>query len=131
MAKPRLHLDADTSIRQLQRALVDRGHDTCSARQVRCVTRTPNDWISQDASDEAQLLGATAQGRVIFTFNVRDFVVLAARHPQHRGIALAAQRQWTVSALIEALDRMLTETTAEEWVGQVKWLARWRPPDGE
>jgi hypothetical protein len=76
-------------------------------------------------------LGATAQGRVIFTFNVRDFVALAARHPQHRGIALAAQRQWTVSALIEAFDRMLTETTAEEWVGQVKWLAHWRTPDGE
>jgi hypothetical protein len=122
VAKPRLHLDADTSIRQLQRVLVERGHD---------VTRTPNDWISQDASDEAQLLGATAQGRVIFTFNVRDFVALAARHPQHRGIALAAQRQWTVSVLLEALDRMLTETTAEEWVGQVKWLAHWRPPGGE
>ena len=119
--KPRLHLDADTSIRQLQRALVERGHD---------VTRTPNDWISQEADDEAQLLGATAQGRVIFTFNVRDFVALAARHPQHRGIALAAQRQWTVSTLIGALDRMLTATTAEEWVGQVEWLAHWRPPDG-
>jgi hypothetical protein len=122
VAKPRLHLDGDTSIRQLQRSLVERGHD---------VTRTPNDWISQDADDEAQLLGATAQGRVIFTFNVRDFVALAVRHPQHHGIALAAQRQWTVSALIEALDRMLAETTAEEWVGQVKWLAHWRPPNGE
>ena len=122
MAKPHLHLDADTSIRQLQRALIERGHD---------VTRTPNDWISQEADDEAQLLGATAQGRVIFTFNVRDFVALATRHPQHRGIALAAQRQWTVSTLIEALDRMLTETTADEWVGQVKWLAHWKPPDGE
>ena len=120
MAKPRLHLDADTSIRQLQRALVERGHN---------VTRTPNDWISQTADDEAQLLGATAQGRVIFTFNVRDFVALAARHPQHRGIALAAQRQWTVSALIGALDHMLTETIAEEWVGQVQWLAHWRPPE--
>ena len=46
MPKPRLHLDADTSIRQLQRALIDRGHD---------VTRTPNDWITLDADDEAQL----------------------------------------------------------------------------
>ena len=118
MAKPRLHLDADTSIRQLLRALVERGHD---------VTRTPNDWISQAADDEAQLLGATAQGRVIFTFNVRDYIVLAKRHPHHGGIALAAQRQWQVSTLIAGLDRMLTETTAEEWVGQVKWLAHWAP----
>jgi hypothetical protein len=120
--RPRLHLDADTSIRQLQRALAERGHD---------VTRTPNDWISQDADDEAQLLGATAQGRIIFTFNVRDYTALAERHPHHGGVALAAQRQWTVSTLIEALDRMLTETTAEEWVGQVKWLAHWKPADGE
>ena len=121
MPKPRLHLDADTSIRQLQRALVERDHD---------VARTPNDWISQEADDEAQLLGATAQGRVIFTFNIRDFIALAERYPHHRGIALAAQRQWTVSNLIAALDRMLTETIAEEWVGQVKWLAHWKPPDG-
>lgn len=121
MLKPRLHLDADTSIRQLQRALIERGHD---------VTRTPNDWISQDADDEAQLLGATAQGRVIFTFNVRDYIALAERHPHHGAIALAAQRQWTLSALIVALDRILEETTAEEWVGQVNWLAHWKPADG-
>lgn len=122
MAKPRLHLDADTSIRQLHRSLVERGHE---------VTRTPNDWTAADADDEAQLLGATAQGRVIFTFNARDFIVLAERHPHHAGIALAAQRQWTLSALIGALDKMLTETTAEEWMGQVKWLAHWKPPDNE
>jgi hypothetical protein len=122
VAKPRLHLDADTSIRQLHRALVERGHD---------VTRTPNDWMPANADDETQLLGATAQGRVIFTFNVRDYIVLAQRHPRHAGITLAAQRQWTVSALIAALDKMLTETNAEEWVGQVKWLAPWKSPDDE
>ena len=60
-----------------------------------------------DADDEAQLLGATVQGRVIFTFNVRDCVALAERHPRHGGIVLAAQRQWTLSALIGALDRRL------------------------
>ena len=122
MAKPRLHLDADTSIRQLQRALVERGHD---------VSRTPNDWMPADADDEAQLLGATAQGRVIFTFNVRDYIALAKRHPRHGGIALTAQRQWTVSTLTESLDQMLTESKAEEWVGQVKWLAHSKPPDNE
>lgn len=118
MPEPRLHLDADTSIGQLQRTLAERGHD---------VARTPNEWISQEADDEAQLLGATGQGRVIFTFNVRDYIVLAERHPHHGGIALAAQSHWTLSTLIAALDRMLIETTAEEWVGQVKWLAHWKP----
>ncbi|MFL9449985.1 MULTISPECIES: DUF5615 family PIN-like protein [Nostocales] len=68
MSKPLLHLDADASMRALHTALVNRGHD---------VTRTPNDWMPLDASDEAQLLGAIAQGRCIFTFNIRDFLVLS------------------------------------------------------
>jgi hypothetical protein len=103
--KPRLHLDADASIKVLQEALIARGHD---------VTRTPNEWIFRDASDETQLLEATAHGRCVFTFNVRDFVVLAA------------QASWTLSGLIAALDRLLSETQADDWVGQVRWLNDWR-----
>ena len=113
MPRPRLHLDADASIKALQTALVARGHD---------VTRTPNEWISKDASDEAQLLQATAHGRCIFTFNVRDFVALARRYPHHGGIILAAQSSWTLSGLIAALDRLLSDTRAADWVGQVRWL---------
>jgi hypothetical protein len=82
--------------------------------------------MPMDASDEAQLLGATAQGRCIFTFNIRDFLVLAERYPQHGGIILAAQSSWTLSGLIAALDRVLLETQADEWIGQVRWLNQWR-----
>lgn len=117
MPEPRLHLDADTSIRSLHRALIVRGHD---------VTRTPNDWISRDSSDEAQLLGATTQGRCIFTHNIRHFVPLAHQYPEHGGIVLAAQESLSLSELIAALDRMLTETDAADWPGQVRWLSNWR-----
>jgi len=117
MPEPRLHLDADTSSKALHKALLDRGHD---------VTRTPNDWMRRDASDERQLLGATTHGRCIFTFNIRDFVVLAKQHPRHGGIILAAQSSWTLSVLIDALDSALRETDAEDWVGQVRWLNDWR-----
>jgi len=117
MPEPRLHLDGDTSIKALQTALSGRGHD---------VTRTPNDWMPLDADDEAQLLGATTQGRSIFTFNVRDFAVLARRYPRHGGIVLAAQSSWTLAGIIAALDRLLTETEAQDWVGQVRWLNDWR-----
>ena len=79
-----------------------------------------------DANDETQLLGATAQGRCIFIFNVRDFLVLAQRYPRHGGIILAAQRSWTLSDLIAALDRLLSETEAGDWNGQVRWLNQWR-----
>ena len=117
MPKPRLHLDADISMRALQTALVARGHD---------VTRTPNEWMPLDATDETQLLRSTAQGRIIITFNIADFVALAAQYPEHAGIVLAAQRSWTLSSLIEALDRLLSTTTATDWSGQIRWLNEWR-----
>lgn len=117
MSRPKLHLDADASIRALQQALAARGHD---------VTRTPNRWMPHDASDRSQLLGASAQGRVIFTFNVRDFLALAQVYQQHAGIVLAAQQRWSISDLIAALDRLLSETDAADWIGQVRWLNQWR-----
>ncbi len=117
MSQVKLHLDADSSSRSLHRALLARGHD---------VTRTPTDWIARDASDEMQLLSATAHGRCIFTFNIRDFMFLAKKYPRHHGILLAAQKSWTLSALIAALDRALSETESEDWVGQMRWLNQWR-----
>jgi len=119
VSKPRLHLDADTSIKALQLALTARGHD---------VTRTPNDWIAENAKDETQLLKATAQGRCIFTFNIRDFSVLATQYPEHHGIILAAQSSWNLSDLIQALDRLLSETQSGDWLGQVRWLNQYREP---
>jgi hypothetical protein len=93
MAPPRLHLDADTSMKALHLALMACGHD---------VTRTPTAWMARDASDTEQLLGATAQGRILFTFNAHDFPVLAQQYPQHRGLVLAAQQSWSLSQLIAA-----------------------------
>lgn len=117
MPEPRLHLDADASSKTLYTALLERGYD---------VTRTPETWAPLDAADEMQLLGATAQRRVIFTFNIRDFMALAARYPHHGGIILAAQSAWTLVRLIEALDRALRETEDADWEGQVRWLNDWR-----
>ena len=115
-----LHLDADASARALQRVLVSRDHD---------VTRTPNDWMPRSASDEAQWLGATAQGCCIFTLNIRDFMALARRYEPHAGIVPAFQSRWRLAGLIEALDRLLSETQAEYWMGQVRWLNDWAKPE--
>lgn len=113
MANLRLHLDADTSRVSLWRALVERGHD---------VTRTPNDWMPIDATDEQQLLGATAQGRCIFTFNIRDFIQLAKNYPHHGGIILSTQRP--MPELLRALDELIQHTSLQEMIGQVRWLSR-------
>jgi Domain of unknown function (DUF5615) len=117
VSKPRLHLDAGTAVRALERELLARGHD---------VTRTPTEWMPADASDEMQLLRATARGRILFTFNIRDFMALAELHPLHAGVVLAAQQSWTLAGLIAALDHLLDSTTAEIWVGQVRWLNDWK-----
>lgn len=117
MSRLRLHLDADISMRALQAALIARGHD---------VSRTPNEWVAEDTSDEMQLLAATVHGRCIVTYNVGDFARLAKQHREHCGIILVSRRSWTLSALIAALDRLLSETQAEEWAGQVRWLSEWR-----
>lgn len=115
--KLHLHLDADTSSKALHSALLDRGHD---------VTRTPTEWMPFDASDEQQLLGATAQGRAIFTYNIRDFIVLGKRYPQHAGILLARQTSMSLNELINAVDCVLRETDADEWIGQIRWLNDWK-----
>jgi hypothetical protein len=117
MAKPRLHLDADASRKDLHAALISKGHD---------VTRTPALGLALDASDEFQLLWASAHDRVIFTFNVVDFLQLARRIPEHRGILLASQQSHSLRELIALLDRVLTGTEAEDWVGQVRWLSDWK-----
>jgi hypothetical protein len=77
MTEPKLHLDADTSKKALLKAMTTLGHD---------VTRTPCEWMLADASDESQLLGASAQGRCLFTYYSRDFIPLAERYPHHSGI---------------------------------------------
>ena len=117
MAPPRLHLDADTSMKALHTALVARGHD---------ITHMPTAWMARDASDTEQLLGATVQGRVLLTFNTHDSPVLVQQYPAHGGLVLAAQQSGSLSQLIAALDALLTETEAADWLGQVRWLNQWR-----
>jgi hypothetical protein len=117
MAKPRLHLDADASHKDLHSTLMSKGHD---------VTRTPAPGLALDASDEFRLIWASAHDRVLFTFNIGDFLQLARRIPEHRGILLASQQSYPLKELIALLDHALTETDAEDWVGQVRWLSDWK-----
>lgn len=116
MTEPRLHLDMDASRRDVYQALLQAGHN---------VTRTPNPEVNQDAGDEYQLLWATSHRRILFTFNVKDFISLAKLHPNHSGIILANQKSMRVAPMISALNKIFRETTAEEWNPQVRWLNDW------
>ena len=116
VAETKLHLDMDASRKDLFEGLLAKSHD---------LTRTPNPDVSQDASDEYQLLWATSHQRVLFTFNVRHYILIAQKHPYHAGIILANQRSTRLTALITNLDRALTRTKAEDWTGQIHWISEW------
>lgn len=116
MTNPRLHLDMDTSRKDLYKALLDKGYD---------VTRTPNKDMPEDASDEIQLLWATSHQRILFTFNIKDFTILSKKHPQHAGVLLANQSTTSISQLISVLSKVLSETSREDWIGQVRWIQDW------
>lgn len=117
MTSPKLHLDMDASRKDLFKALLDKGFD---------VTRTPNKDIHEDASDEFQLLWAMSHQRILFTFNIKDFMYLSKKHPFHGGIVLASQKSTIVSQLIAALSKILSETASEDWVGQIRWIQDWK-----
>jgi len=116
MTNLKLHLDMDASRKDLHKALLDKGFD---------VTRTPNKEIPEDASDEMQLLWATSHQRIIFTFNIKDYINLSKKHPFHAGILLANQSTTNVSQLIQVLSKIMNETTNEAWIGQVRWIRDW------
>ena len=118
MANLKLHLDADTSIKALYTALLKRGHD---------VTRTPNQWISSDASDAEQFLGQLLR-IVAFLPSISETLLLWQRNtPSNKGMILAAQSSWSLSDLVTTLDHVLIESSAEDWVDQVRWLNNWYP----
>jgi len=116
MTNPKLHLDMDSSRRGLYKALLDFGFD---------VTRTPNKDVHEDASDELQLLWAISHQRILFTFNIKDFVTLAKNYPYHAGILLAHQNTVSIDQLINAIRKMMQKTTEEDWAGQIRWISDW------
>jgi predicted nuclease of predicted toxin-antitoxin system len=83
------------------------------------------------ASDEDQLAFATAEGRAILTFNVRDFAPLheqwqAAGRP-HAGIIVSQQlgrRQYGV--LLQRLLRLFNHFAREEMVGNFVHLEQFK-----
>jgi hypothetical protein len=104
-------------MRSLVRALQERGHD---------VTASPNDALPPGTPDDEQLDYTAKTGRILITFNVRDFAALHQDRPDHPGILLAIQRQWSLSALIAALDHLAREGDPERLQGTLGWLNEWR-----
>lgn len=117
MAFP-LYFDEDSVNRALIRALAARGMDVTNAI----------DAGHAGSPDRVQLEHATADGRVLFTYNVRDF----ALHTQfrqhgrsHTGLILAVQQRYTVGEQMRRILRMNRERSSDDMRDRVEFLGSW------
>jgi hypothetical protein len=115
----RLYFDEDSMRHALIYALRARGIDVQTALDAAMIERT----------DEAHLEFATAQGRVLCSFNVGDFYKLhtgyLAQHKLHTGIVLARQQQYSVGEYMRRLLNLMVHLTAEEMQNRVEFLSAW------
>jgi len=113
MDKMRLYLDEDVH-KKVATTLRLRGYDVISAHEIK-------KW---GVRDREQLDFAISQKRAIFTFNVRDYVILHKQclksSKKHYGIIISKQR-----TLIETTNRLsvlLLRDNPEMLVNQLIWL---------
>ena len=115
----RLYFDEDSMRHALIHALRARGIDVQTALDAGII----------ECADEEHLAFATAQGRVLCSFNVGDFYQLhtshIAQHKAHTGIVLARQQQYSVGGYMRRLLRLMAHLTAEEMQNRVEFLSAW------
>ena len=117
----RLYFDEDSMQHALVNALRARGIDVLTALEAQRIER----------SDEDHLNFATAQGRVLYSFNVGDFYRLHTSYMEqnksHAGIVLALQQQYGVGGQMRRLLRLIAHLTAPDMQNRVEFLSAWAP----
>ncbi len=103
----------------LVRALQARGVDVLSALEAGMVEK----------SDPLHLEYATAQGRVLYSFNVGDFHRLhtawLTEGRSHCGLILSKQQQYSVGEQMRRLLKLIATRSAEEMRNHVEFLGAW------
>lgn len=99
------------------------------ARSVDVITALDAEMIER--RDEEHLDYATAQGRVLCTFNVRDFYQLHEECQQqgksHAGIILVPQQRYTLGEQLRRILKLVATTSAESMRDRVEFLSAWMP----
>ncbi|MDQ3755241.1 MAG: hypothetical protein M3371_10980 [Acidobacteriota bacterium] len=79
--------------------------------------------------DDQHLDYATAQGRVLYSFNVGDFSALHAAYltegKTHAGIILAPQQRYGIGEQMRRLLRLVRTVSAEEMRDRIEFLSVW------
>jgi Domain of unknown function (DUF5615) len=116
MSDVRLYIDEDAMDRRLVDALRGRGVDLTTAGET----------ATTGFSDEAQLILATEQGRVFYTFNVGDFCQLhgqfLAEGRDHAGIVVSLQ-DYAIGEQMRRLLKLMAARSAASMVNQFVFLS--------
>ena len=115
----RLYCDEDSMQHTFINALRARGVDVRTALEARMTERP--DWEHLDY--------ATAEGRVLYSFNVGDFCRLHTKYlsedKSHAGIVVARQQRFSVGTQLHGLLRLVVTKSAEAMRDQLEFLASW------
>lgn len=119
MSAIRLYLDEDAAQRGLVAALRLRGVDVTTALAEGLIA----------ASDPVQLDWCCREGRVLYSFNVRDFYFLHGEFARlgrdHPGMILAPQQRYSIGEQMRRLLRVVAARSAEDMRNRVEFLSAW------
>jgi hypothetical protein len=122
MSQIRLFIDEDSMDRRFVRALRGRGVDVITVGEIGTTS----------LSDEAQLILAIEQQRVLYTFNVGDFCQLhytwLAKRQTHTGIVISSQT-YSVGEQVRRILNLIAMQSAEAMVDQLVFLSAYAVND--
>jgi hypothetical protein len=114
-----LYFDEDSTDWRLINSLRARGIDVISALEVNMLRR----------DDDEQLDFATAQNRVICSFNIRDFNRIHKEYmeagKEHAGIILVQQQQFSVGEYVRRIQSLMAQKSIEEMHNWIEFLSGW------
>jgi hypothetical protein len=116
-----LYMDEDSMEEALVRALRVRGLDVLTAHEAGMIERT----------DADHLAFATAERRVICTYNVGDFWTLhhetLAQGRHHSGIILVPQQRYGIGEQLRRLLRLAAALSSDDMIDRAEFLSAWEP----
>lgn len=116
----RLYIDEDAMDDDLVQSLRLRGVDVQTALDAGLVGRP----------DDEQLAHAGAEGRILYTFNVGDFMHLHGEYVTagraHAGIVFGDQQRFSVGEQMRRLLRIIALRSAEEMRNGYEFLSAWQ-----
>ncbi|WP_242016649.1 DUF5615 family PIN-like protein [Pseudanabaena cinerea] len=78
-------------------------------------------------SDEEQLIWATEQRRVVYSFNMGDFQqlhhIFLTKGMEHSGIILVPQQRYSIGEQLRGLLKLISQKTAENMTNQLIFLS--------